>query len=48
MIKKLTAVIDDFLWLEDDTPEEKASYYKFGVTMNVVAVALFVMVKLSV
>ncbi|MCL1700817.1 hypothetical protein [Lysinibacillus sp. Bpr_S20] len=41
MISKIKSAVDDFLWMDDDSKEDKASYYKFGVTVNVVSVALF-------
>ncbi|MGE7840735.1 hypothetical protein ACQKNX_08080 [Lysinibacillus sp. NPDC093712] len=46
MIKKLTIVIDNYFWIDDEaTPEEKRSYYKFGITFNTLSIAMFILVK---
>lgn len=46
MISKIKSVLDDFLWMDDDSQEEKVSYYKFGITVNVLSVALFLVTKI--
>lgn len=43
MISKIKSVVDDFLWMDDDSQEDKDSFYKFGITVNIVSVALFLM-----
>lgn len=43
MISKIKSVVDDFLWMDDDSKEDKDSFYKFGITVNVVSIALFLM-----
>lgn len=46
MIGKIKSVLDDFLWMDDDSQEDKVSYYKFGVTVNVISITLFLMTKI--
>ncbi|MEQ6355225.1 hypothetical protein ABNX05_11405 [Lysinibacillus sp. M3] len=41
MISKIKSVLDDFLWMDDDSQEDKNSFYKFGVTVNAISVTLF-------
>ncbi|WP_249073912.1 hypothetical protein [Lysinibacillus sp. BPa_S21] len=43
MISKIKSVVDDFLWMDDDSQEDKVSFYKIGVTVNAISVALFLM-----
>ncbi|MFJ3388795.1 hypothetical protein [Lysinibacillus sp. NPDC086135] len=47
MISKIKSTLDDFLWMDDDSPEDKASYYKFGITVNVLSIALFLITKIN-
>ena len=47
MISKIKSVVDEFLWMDDDSQEDKDSFYKFGITVNVVSVALFLMIVIS-
>lgn len=47
MISKIKSAIDDFLWMDDDSQEDKVSYYKFGTTINVIALALFLITKIN-
>jgi len=45
LIKRLTIAIDNYFWIDEEaTPEEKGSYYKFGITVNVLSIVVFVVV----
>ncbi len=47
MISKIKSTIDDFLWMDDDSEEDKVSYYRIGIVVNVLSVALFLITKIN-
>lgn|GEM_PF-4302298 len=47
MISKIKSTIDNFLWMDDDSQEDKDSYYRIGIAVNVLSIALFFITKIN-